>query len=338
MVFVDHVQITVKAGDGGRGCPAFAQPPYIRYPYPDGGDGGDGGNVIVQADPNIATLLDFRFRHEFKSGRGGHGGSNKKTGKRGEHCLIRVPVGTVLYDAATRDLLRDLTLPGEQVVVAAGGRGGLGNVSATEAMPGRPGERRDMVLELKLIADVGLVGFPNAGKSSLLARISTARPKIAAYPFTTRYPVLGVVSVHGVGSFVACDIPGLIEGAHQGKGLGIQFLRHIERTRVLVHLIDMAGIDGRDPVQAFHQLNHELTAYSPSLVSRPQVIVANKMDLPEAQEHLNAFERAVGRRVWPISCATGAGIPALLEAVWTALRQADEVPSPHAGTGDTAHG
>jgi len=338
MVFVDHVQITVKAGDGGRGCPSFAQPPYIRYPYPDGGDGGDGGDVIVQADPNIATLLDFRFRHEFTAGRGGHGGSNTKTGKRGEICVIRVPAGTVLYDAASRSLLRDLTLAGEEVVVAAGGRGGLGNARVPEATPGTPGERRDLVLELKLIADVGLVGFPNAGKSSLLSRISTARPKVGAYPFTTRYPVLGVVSVHGVDSFVACDIPGLIEGAHQGKGLGIQFLRHIERTRVLVHLIDMAGVDGRDPVQAFHQLNRELAAYNPALVSRPQVIAANKMDLPEAQEHLSAFERAVGRTVWPISCATGSGIPALLEAVWKALHQTGEPSGAEAGTGEMAHG
>lgn len=330
MWFVDHAQITVIAGDGGRGCSAFAQPPYTRFPFPDGGDGGDGGNVIVQADPNVATLLDFHFRHEFKARRGGHGGSNKKTGKCGEPLVIRVPVGTVIQDAETHDILRDLIEAGEPVVIASGGRGGAGNVTAPDAMPGTPGERRRLALELKLIADVGITGFPNAGKSSLLARISTARPKIGAYPFTTRYPVLGVVEVQGRGSsfdgsrgtFVACDIPGLIEGAHEGKGLGIQFLRHIERTRLLVHLIDMAAVDGRDPVHAFHQLNRELTAYSPALGAKPQLVVANKMDLPEAAAHLVALQQATGElpgRIWSISCATGAGIQALLHAIWERL-------------------
>jgi GTP-binding protein len=339
MWFVDHAQITVKAGDGGRGCSAFAQPPYTRFPYPDGGDGGDGGDVVVRADPNVASLLDFHFRHEFKARRGGHGGSNRKTGKRGEDLTIRVPVGTVIRDAETGQVLRDLTEAGEQVVIAAGGRGGLGNATrwtslraasgaasrgatAPEAMPGTRGEGRRVTLELKLIADVGITGFPNAGKSSLLARISSARPKVGAYPFTTRYPVLGVVEVPGRGTFVACDIPGLIEGAHAGKGLGIQFLRHIERTRLLVHLIDMAAVDGRDPVRAFHQLNRELTAYSPALRAKPHLVVANKMDLPQAAAHLALFQQASGElpgRIWPISCATGAGIPALLHAVWERL-------------------
>ena len=320
MWFIDHAQITVKAGDGGRGCSSFAQPPYIRFPYPDGGDGGDGGHVIVQADPNIATLLDFRFRHEFKAGRGGHGGSNTKTGKRGEDCMIRVPVGTVLHDAEAATTLRDLTHAGEQALLAKGGRGGLGNATAPEAVPGHTGEQRRIRLELKLIADVGLIGFPNAGKSSLLSRISTAHPKIAAYPFTTRYPVLGVVKMEGRGSFVACDIPGVIEGAHEGKGLRFQFLRYIERTRMLVHLVDLAAVDGRDPVAAFHQLNLELAEYSDALVGKPQLVVANKMDLVEARERLSAFEQAVGTTVWPISCATGSGIPALLRAIWQALR------------------
>jgi GTP-binding protein len=322
MVFVDQAQLTVNAGDGGRGCSAFAQPPYTRYPYPDGGDGGDGGDVTIRTDPNIATLLDFRFRHIFKAGRGGHGGSNKKTGKRGQDCVIRVPVGTVVSEAATARLIKDLTASGEEVVVAVGGRGGLGNATADEATPGTSGEERQLLLELKLIADVGIVGLPNAGKSSLLSRISTARPKIGAYPFTTRYPVLGVVSVDGTGSFVACDIPGLIEGVHEGRGLGMQFLRHIERTRLLVHLIDMAGVDGRDPVEAYHQLNHELAAYSPMLKAKSQLIVANKMDLPQARDNLKAFERAVGGKVWPISCATGAGIVELVRALWNALSMA----------------
>jgi len=320
MWFIDHAQITIKAGDGGRGCSAFAQPPYIRFPYPDGGDGGDGGDVIVQTDPNIATLLDFRFRHEFKAGRGGHGGSNTKTGKRGEDLVIRVPVGTVIHDAAASGvILRDLTCAGEQALLAKGGRGGLGNATVPEAEPGKTGEQRLVRLELKLIADVGLIGFPNAGKSSLLSRISTAHPKIAAYPFTTRYPVLGVANVEGRGPLVACDIPGLIEGAHEGKGLGFQFLRHIERTRILIHLVDLAAVDGREPVAAFHQLNDELAHYSDALAEKPQLVVTNKMDLLEARERLSAFTEAVGTTVWPISCATGSGIPALLQAVWQAL-------------------
>ncbi len=324
MWFVDRAQISVKAGDGGRGCTAYAQPPYIRYPYPDGGDGGDGGDVIIRADPNMATLLDFHFRHEFKAERGGHGGSNTKTGKRGADLMIRVPLGTVIQDAQTGDVLRDLTQPDEQVTVVGGGRGGWGNASRSrsasqEATPGAPGEARRLTLELKLIADVGLVGFPNAGKSSLLARISTARPKVAAYPFTTRYPVLGVVRIDDERSVVACDIPGLIEGAHEGRGLGIQFLRHIERTRLLVHLIDMAAVDGRDPLEAFHQLNRELTAYSEALGRRPQVIAANKMDLPDARVNLTKFQQQITIPVYPISCATGEGIPALLQAIWKSL-------------------
>lgn len=320
MWFVDQAEIVVKAGDGGRGCASFAQPPYIRYPYPDGGDGGDGGDVVLVADPNISTLLDFHFKHEFMAGRGAHGGSNKKTGKRGEELVIRIPVGTVVWDQEAGLALRDFTRAGERAIVAAGGRGGRGNATVPEAQPSGPGERRRLKLELKLIADVGIIGFPNAGKSSLLARISTARPKVAAYPFTTRYPVLGVVNVEQRGSFVACDVPGLIEGAHEGRGLGIQFLRHIERTRLLLHLVDLAAVDGRDPVEAYHQLNRELSAYRASLEDRPQLIVANKMDLAEARANLPTFERAVGRKVWPISAATGQGIPELMKAAQQALQ------------------
>ena len=336
MWFVDQAQITVKAGDGGRGCLAFAQPPYIRFPYPDGGDGGDGGDVIVQADPNIATLLDFHFRHAFTGGRGGHGSSNNKSGKRGEGLVIRVPVGTLIHDADSGMVLRDLSRHGDQVVIAKGGRGGLGNATHSawqtpaarsesrgtqEATPGSPGERRRITLELKLIADVGIIGLPNAGKSSLLSRISTARPKVGAYPFTTRYPVLGVVNADGQGSFVACDIPGIIEGAHEGRGLGFQFLRHIERTRLLVHLVDVAAVDGHDPVEAFRQLNHELAAYSAALPSKPRLVVANKLDLPQARANLQAFEQALQQPIWPISCATGAGIPALIHAIWRELKK-----------------
>jgi len=349
MWFVDHAQITVKAGDGGRGCTAFAQAPYIRFPSPDGGDGGDGGHVIIRADVNITTLLDFHFRHEFKAGRGQHGGSNTKTGKRGDDLIIRVPVGTVLVDAGTGQTLQDLTKADEELIVAKGGRGGVGNATrsasgkastrggatkaiAQDATPGVPGKQRLIMLELKLIADVGTTGFPNAGKSSLLARISTAHPKVGAYPFTTRYPVLGVVKLGERGSFIACDIPGLIEGAHAGRGLGIQFLRHIERTRLLIHLIDMAAVDGRDPIKAFDQLNAELTAYSPALRAKPQLIVANKMDVPQAQAYLATFLEKTGisaARVFSVSCATGVGIPAMCDAVWQELkRMSQDVGTP----------
>lgn len=337
MVFLDLAKITVKAGDGGRGCSAFAQPPYTRSPYPDGGDGGDGGHVIIRADLNIATLLDFQFLHEFKAGRGGHGGPNTKTGKRGEDRVILVPVGTLVREAAGERTLKDLTEASEELLVVHGGRGGYGNATrfasarqldrrewraqASEATPGGVGEQLELILELKLIADVGIMGFPNAGKSSLLRRLSTARPKVGAYPFTTRWPVLGVVQVPERGSFIACDIPGLIEGAHKGKGLGFQFLRHIERTRVLIHLVDLAGVDGRDPIEAYQRLNAELALYHESLTSKPQVIAVNKMDLPEARDSLSRFARAAGTRVIPISCATGEGIPALLHAVWEELQR-----------------
>jgi GTP-binding protein len=336
MWFVDEAQITVRAGDGGRGCAARAQPPYTRHPYPDGGNGGHGGDVVVLADPHLATLLDFRYRHEFAAGRGGHGGSNKKTGQRGEDCMIRVPVGTVIRDAETNALLRDLARSTERVVVATGGRGGLGNAtlarrrdpkagagalgSAAQALPGEPGRHRRLALELKLIADVGIVGFPNAGKSSLLSRLSTAHPKIGAYPFTTLYPVLGVVEAAGCGPFVTCDVPGLIEGAHAGRGLGTQFLRHIERTRLLIHLVDLAAEDGRDPIAAVHQLNEELSRYSPVLAAKPQVLAANKLDLAAARKRLAGFRHALKRPVLAISCVTGEGLPELVRTVWQRLQ------------------
>lgn len=359
MVFVDRVQITVKAGDGGRGCLAFAQPPYTRHPYPDGGDGGDGGHVTLFADPNVVTLLDFHFRHVFTAERGGHGGSNRKKGRRGLDCLVRVPVGTIVQDANTQGLLRDLSQPQEQMVIAKGGYGGLGNATLADrsvpkrrshspkhrkshlpkragsasmerndakAMLGGLGQSRQLVLELKLIADVGIIGFPNAGKSSLLARISTARPKVGDYPFTTRYPVLGVVQVGNSGSFIACDIPGLIEGAHKGKGLGFEFLRHIERTRLLIHLIDMSGIDERNPCDIYERLNQELVAYGRGVELKSQMVVANKMDMPQAKKYLEEFHRRYERlNIWPISCVTGAGIKELLQAAWHALQAVQPV-------------
>ncbi len=275
--------------------------------------------MIFIADRNVATLLDFQFRHTFAAGRGGHGGSNNKTGKRGENYIIRIPVGTVVMEADGGRVLRDMSHAEEEAIIAHGGAGGRGNANIIEATEGNEGEKKLLRLELKLIADVGLVGFPNAGKSSMLARISTARPKVAAYPFTTRYPVLGVVTVGERQPFVACDIPGLIEGAHEGRGLGFEFLRHIERTRLLVHLIDLSSADGRDPVEAYHQLNAELESYSPALVDKPQLVIANKIDVPDAKERLEAFETAIGQRVWPVSCVTGEGLTPMLHAVMDAL-------------------
>jgi len=285
-----------------------------------GGNGGDGGDVILLGDSQLSTLLDLQYRHEFRAGRGGHGSGNNKTGKRGADVVVRLPLGTMIYEADTNVLLRDLTRPFEQVVLARGGRGGVGNANGPQAMPGQPGEERRLRLELKLIADVGLIGVPNAGKSSLLARLSTARPKIAAYPFTTNTPVLGVVEAGEGRTFVACDIPGLIEGAHMGRGLGIQFLRHIERTRLLLHVVDLASVDGHDPLACVAQVNGELAAYNPVLAERPQLLLANKMDLPQAQEALAAFRAKVGVPVFPISCATGAGLPAVIQAAWQRLQ------------------
>jgi len=333
-MFIDQAKILVIGGAGGNGCSAMFKQPFSRYPRPSGGNGGDGGDVILVADPQMATLLDFHFRHEFKGERGRHGSGNNRTGRRGEDALVRVPVGTVVYDAATDQVLRDLIASDERLIIATGGRGGFGNQNAPTrgATPGAPGVQRRLRLELKLIADVGLVGFPNAGKSSLLARISTARPKVAAYPFTTKAPVLGVVSAGPDASFVACDIPGLIEGAHEGKGLGIQFLRHVERTRLLIHMIDLAAVDGRDPVEGFHQINAELAAYSPELATRPQIIAGNKMDLPEAQANLERLRAEVGVPVLPISCATGAGIPELIQETWRRLQALKRAPQPSTTT------
>lgn len=321
MLFVDQATITVKAGDGGKGCEAYAQPPYTRSPYPDGGNGGHGGSVFLEADHNLSTLLDFRYRHEYKAKRGAHGGGNNRTGRNGEDMTLKVPVGTLVVDLDQDCILKDLNRHGQRLEVARGGRGGFGNANSEESLDSQPGEERRLRLELKLIADVGFIGLPNAGKSSMLSRLSTARPKIAGYPFTTRYPVLGMVQPQGREPFAACDIPGLIEGASEGKGLGLRFLRHIERTGLLVHLIDMAGTDGVDPVVAYRQINQELTAYSQVLRKKPQIIVANKMDIPEAKGQLERFTKAIQKPVLAVSCVTGQGIPEMLHAICDALEK-----------------
>ncbi|HEY8486577.1 MAG TPA: GTPase ObgE [Limnochordales bacterium] len=330
---VDTAVIEVKAGDGGSGIISFRREKYVPRGGPDGGDGGRGGHVFLEADPRLLTLVDFRYRRHFEAGRGQHGSGGRRRGADGADVVIRVPVGTVVYDDETGELLADLSRPGQRVRVARGGRGGRGNARfATPARQaprlaerGDPGERRRLRLELKLLADAGLVGLPNAGKSSLLACATAARPKVAPYPFTTLSPNLGVVRLGPDESFVLADIPGIIEGAHQGAGLGLTFLRHVERTRVLVWVVDTAATDGVEPEQALEVTRRELEAYQPSLLQRPGVVAANKMDLPQAQERYARLVRRAaeqGMPVFPVSARTGQGVRELMAHVLERIRQA----------------
>jgi GTPase len=329
MRFVDEAAITVRSGDGGRGCVSFRREKYVPRGGPDGGNGGNGGDVLLVVDPGMSTLLDFRYRRLFRAMRGRHGKGKTMHGRNGEDLAIPVPPGTVVRDADTGELLADLIRPGDSVTVAAGGRGGRGNasfVSSTNqapdtAQPGRPGQERRLHLALKLIAHVGIVGLPNAGKSTLLSRISRARPKIADYPFTTLSPVLGTVS-HGDEELTFADLPGLIEGAHRGAGLGHRFLKHAERTEALVHLLD-ASIPAEKIVAAFRTVREELESYDPALVSRPILLAFNKVDLPGAKEAAEAARARLNfpeRDAYYISAATGEGIDALLDAL-AALRR-----------------
>lgn len=320
-MFVDQAKIYVKAGDGGNGIVAFRREKYVPMGGPAGGDGGRGGHVVMIADQGLHTLMDFRYKRHYKAERGAHGQGKKMHGRNGEDLIIRVPVGTVIKDAETGEVLADLTEPNQAVTVARGGRGGRGNtrfVSPTHRAPsfaekGEPGEERWLGLELKLLADVGLVGFPNAGKSTLISRLSAARPKIADYPFTTITPNLGVVSLPDGDGFVVADIPGLIEGAHLGAGLGHDFLRHIERTRVLLYVLDTAETEGRDVVGDFQVLAGELEKYNPELARRPRVIAANKMDIEGAGANLEKLRQALPEEeIFPISAVAGDGIDQLL--------------------------
>ncbi|MEW5895487.1 MAG: GTPase ObgE [Candidatus Omnitrophota bacterium] len=313
MAFVDEVKIIVKAGDGGKGCESFYRDKYFRHPRPNGGDGGDGGDIVFIADPHIHTLLDYKFKQHYTAERGGHGGSKGKTGHRGKSCELRVPVGTVIRDYEKGLLIRDLSRQDESVIAAKGGKGGRGNESNQTPAPPGPGEQKVLFLELKLIADVGLVGFPNAGKSTLINSISKVRSKIASYPFTTKQPVLGVVEDPDGKSFVVADLPGLIEGAHTGRGLGDRFLKHAERTRVLIHIIDMAGEDGRDPLDDYQTICNELTAYSDQLAVKKTLIVANKMDLPQAQENLKRFRQYIDQPLFTISALGGENLDSLVK-------------------------
>ncbi len=322
-MFIDKAKIALEAGDGGNGMSSFRREKFVAQGGPSGGDGGRGGNVVFIVDHNMNTLIDFRYRRKFKAKRGDNGQTSDMHGRSAEDLFVKVPVGTLVKDEETGRVIADLTEVGQTVVVAKGGRGGRGNarfVSSTHQAPtfsekGEPGEHRNVILELKLLADVGLVGYPSVGKSSILASVSAAKPEIGAYHFTTLVPVLGVVSLQEGANFVLADIPGLIEGAHEGAGLGYEFLRHVERTKVLIHVLDISGQEGRDPVDDYQQINRELELYSEKLARRPQIIAANKMDLPGAQENLErvtAYLVEQGREVFPVSAATGEGLQPLL--------------------------
>lgn len=321
-MFIDEARIYVKAGSGGDGCHSIYRDRRNRIGRPDGGPGGDGGDVIFEADGNVQTLLDFQYRQHHEAHRGLHGSSNHKKGHRGLDLRIKVPPGTIIRDATTKLVLRELLYPGSSVIIAKGGEGGRGNSRNHERDYGSPGEEKTVILELKIMADVGIIGYPNAGKSTLISVISSAHPKIANYPFTTKEPVLGVVKLYEDASFVVAEIPGLIEGAHEGRGLGDKFLKHIERTKVLIHLIDMAGCEGRSPYEDYRKLNHELRAYSKELIKKPQIIAPNKMDIPGAKENLKKFKKRFGRaRLYPVSAVTRDGIPALLVAVYKKVKK-----------------
>lgn len=331
-VFVDVARIFVKGGDGGRGSNAVRREKFVPEGGPWGGDGGKGGDVVFVVDSGLNTLVDFKYQRHFKAERGEIGGTKGMHGAKGADLVVKVPPGTVVKDADTGEVLFDLTEPGQRAVVARGGRGGRGNMrfkTAQNPMPtfyekGEPGEERWLVLELKVIADVGLVGFPNAGKSTLLSRVSAARPKVANYPFTTLNPILGVVDLGEGRSFVMADIPGLIEGASQGVGLGHEFLRHVERTKALIHVLDGAGTEGRDPLDDFAVIRQELAEFNPGLLERPILVAINKMDTTEAQENFPRLKAALeqqGFRVFPISGVTGEGIRPLLQAAMEAVER-----------------
>lgn len=323
MNFIDEVSIYVKAGDGGNGCVAFRREKFVARGGPNGGDGGRGGDVTMVANPHYSTLLHLRFNPEHKAQRGRHGMGSQRTGKAGKSIKIPVPVGTMVYDADSGKLLHDFQVPRERFVVAKGGLGGLGNqhfATPTRqapdfATPGKPGEELNLRLELKLLADVGLVGFPNAGKSTLISKISAAKPKIADYPFTTLIPNLGMVQTEDYRSYVVADIPGLIEGASEGHGLGIRFLRHVERTSLLLHLVDVSGYSGRDAVSDFDIVMSELGKFSPEMLDKPMVVVGTKLDLMHENAQLDALKTYVTERGFEflsISSLAGQGLPELL--------------------------
>jgi GTPase len=339
-MFVDEVDIHVVAGNGGRGCLAFRREKRVPRGGPSGGDGGHGGSIYVFASPHTNTLINYRFHPEFDAKRGEHGQGSNRTGHDGEDLELAVPPGTLVYEKTGEPgqpyrLLADLARAGDRVLAARGGRGGMGNArfatstnrAPRKVQPGEAGEEKLLRLELKLLADVGLVGYPNAGKSTLISRISAARPKIAEYPFTTLTPNLGVVGLSGDRSFVVADVPGLIEGAHRGQGLGHQFLRHLERTKVLVHLVDVSNVSGRDPVDDLNIVRRELELFQPTLAAKPQIVAANKIDALDDEERARTLAmraEELGLPFYRISAVTGAGLPEILEGMWRLLAAARE--------------
>ena len=326
---MDTARIQVKAGDGGNGCISFRREKFVPRGGPDGGDGGNGGNIVLVATLGMSTLIDLRHNPRQVADNGGHGTGKQWDGADGADRIIKVPAGTIVRDRDTLEMLADLTEPDETVVVARGGIGGKGNAhfkSSTFRSPrvaerGEPGEGREISLEIKLIADVGLVGYPNAGKSTLLARTSAATPKIASYPFTTLRPNLGVVRIDREQDFILADIPGLIEGAHKGAGLGHQFLRHIERTKMLIHVVDLSATDGRDPIEDYEQLNRELGHYNALLTKLPQIIAVNKIDMPESKANLTRVQEYFGKqKIFAISAVTGEGVNPLMQQAYRSLQ------------------
>jgi GTP-binding protein len=356
-MFVDEVEIHVAAGHGGKGALSFRREKFVPRGGPDGGDGGPGGNVYLVAHANLNTLLNFRFQKIFEAGNGAGGEGSNRSGKTGRDITLQVPVGTQVFersadDPATYTLIADLTDDDQRMVIARGGLGGQGNAryatstnrAPRRTQPGLPGEEKDLRLQLKLLADVGLVGYPNAGKSTIISRISAAKPKIAAYPFTTLVPNLGVVGLSGDRSFVVADVPGLIEGAHEGHGLGHRFLSHLERTRVLVHVIDVSSTEGRDPIEDFRVITRELALFpgrdatGERLQDKPIVVAANKIDAlddPERLERLRKHLQAAGVPLYAVSAVTGDGLPLLLEAVWKKLAEHDARGARGEARGDT---
>lgn len=343
-MFIDEAKIIVMAGDGGNGCVAFRREKYVPRGGPSGGDGGHGGSVYLESSQHQNTLLKFRYNPEFRAGRGRHGEGSNCTGQDGEDLVIPAPVGTIVFDEATGEKLWDFDATGQRFLAARGGRGGRGNArfatstrqAPRKAEPGEPGEQRRLRLELKLLADVGLVGFPNVGKSTLISRVSAARPRIADYPFTTLEPCLGVVALDPERTFVMADIPGLIAGAHEGRGLGTRFLRHIERTRLLLHLVDVAEHSGRDPIEDYAVILKELESFSPTVAAKPMLLVASRIDAAGEGDRLLAlreFSREQGRKLYEISAATGEGLKELLEAAWSALEHIPKpIPEPDSST------
>lgn len=321
---IDSAKIYAKTGDGGRGCNSFKGVKFTRSRHPDGGEGGKGADIIIRVDRNIQDLEEFRAKQHFRGANGGCGQANKKKGTDARPYIIKVPPGTIIYDFKNNLFLRDLTTIDEEFVVAKGGEGGKGNARTRSATAGLPGEQRYLALELKLRVDIGIIGYPNAGKSSLLTKLSSAKPKVAAYPFTTTSPFLAALVFYDFvepSNLTLVEIPGIIKGSNGGKGLGAKSLRHTERAKLLIHLIDISGQDQRDPVEDYQDLNQELESYNPALLQKPQILVANKMDLPQARQGLEDFTSKIQKKIYPISALNGTGVEELLDGIRNHFRQ-----------------